>query len=163
MLQFFCCCLIPGVITYCFRLEMGRTSELSPTKRARIISMKTLGVKDRAISAELKIAPSTVSKTWKRHLELGHFEARKRSGRPKKTTERLDKLIVRSSLKQRRKTVPDLRAELQTNSNVVVSNSTVRRRLTKAGLTGRIARKKPLEPPKNWSIPCLVDVKLLSK
>ena len=86
---------------------------------------------------------STVSYTIKRHLETGGISDRKRSGRPKATTQSEDFLRV-DSLRDRRLTGQQLQAQLNTGRSKEVSVSTVKRRLRAAGLTGRVAVRKPL-------------------
>ena len=90
----------------------------------------------------------TVYKIVNRAEETGSHLDRHGSGRPKVSTTRDDRLIVRQSLQERRLTVPDLRKSLAV-SGVNVSNSTVRRRLHEVGLQGRRATKKPLLTPKH--------------
>ena len=61
---------------------------------------------------------------------------RKRSGRPRCTTEQEDKYIRVSSLRYRRLTSPQLAASLNSTRKTPVSTSTVKRRLWDAGLLG---------------------------
>ena len=56
---------------------------------------------------------------------------------------RNDRLLFRISLRKRKLTVPALRLVWQ-EAGVNASNSTVRRRLSAAGLNGHVAVKKPL-------------------
>ena len=87
---------------------------------------------------------STVSYTIKRHLETGGNSDRKRSGRPKATTQSEDKFLRVNSWRDRRLTGQQLQAQLNTARSKEVSVSTVKRRLRAAGLTGRVAVRKPL-------------------
>ena len=87
---------------------------------------------------------STVSYTIKRHLETGGNSDRKRSGRPKATTQSEDKFLRVNSLCDRRLTGQHLQAQLNIGRSKEVSVSTVKRRLRAAGLTGRVAVRKPL-------------------
>ena len=66
---------------------------------------------------------------------------RKRSGRPRCTTEQEDKYIRVSSLKNRCLTSPQLAASW--NSTRKTPFSTVKRRLRDAGILGRVAKKNP--------------------
>jgi hypothetical protein len=63
---------------------------------------------------------------------------KKRSGRPRCTTEQEDKYIRVSSLRNRRLTSPQLGASLNSAHKTPVSMSTVKRRLWDAGLLGRV-------------------------
>ena len=87
---------------------------------------------------------STVSYTTKMHLETGGNSDRKRSGRPKATTQSEDKFLRVNSLRDRRLTGEQLQAQLNTGRSKEVSVSTVKRRLRAAGLTGRVAVRKLL-------------------
>ena len=67
-----------------------------------------------------------------------------RSGRPRKSTKREDRTLVRKSLADRHLTNPPLKAEWELSTGVDVSTRTVRRRLCENGLKGCRAREKPL-------------------
>uniref|UniRef100_A0A4W5NPY7 Transposase Tc1-like domain-containing protein n=1 Tax=Hucho hucho TaxID=62062 RepID=A0A4W5NPY7_9TELE len=69
---------------------------------------------------------------------------RKRSGRPKATTESEDHFLRVNSLRDRRLTGQQLQAQLNTGRSQQISVSTVKRRLRAAGLTGRVAVRKSL-------------------
>ena len=73
----------------------------------------------------------------------------KGSGRPKVTLKSEDKLIRIASLRNRRLTAPELRAELNTMRSSDVSTSTVQRWLRDAGLKEIIAARKPFSRPIN--------------
>ena len=88
---------------------------------------------------------STVSYTITRHLETGGNSDRKRSGRPKATTQSEDKFLRVNNLRDRRITGQQLQAQLNTGRSKEVSVSTVKRSLRDAGLTGRVAGRKPLQ------------------
>ncbi|MBN3288591.1 TCB1 transposase, partial [Polyodon spathula] len=87
---------------------------------------------------------TAVAKIIKRFEETGTHEDRTRSGRPRLTSESENKLIRVKSLQNRRLTVPEIQAQLKATRRTDVSTSTAQRRLREAGLTGRIAAKKPL-------------------
>jgi len=86
---------------------------------------------------------STVYDTLKRYDETSTHEARPKSGRPRLSTEREDRVLVRNSLNNRKLSIPQLRQAWQT-SGIAASKSTVRRRLQSVGLGGHVAAKKPL-------------------
>ena len=87
---------------------------------------------------------SAVSYTIKRHLETGGNSDRKRSGRPKATTQSEDKFLRVNSLRDRWLTRQQLQAQLNIGQSKEVSVSTVKRRLWAAGFSGRVAIRKPL-------------------
>lgn len=72
-----------------------------------------------------------------------------RSGRPRKTTKRMDKMIKRKSISDVKKTAIDISRELREENLADVSRSTVSRRLKEVGLIGRAGVKKPLISAKN--------------
>jgi len=63
-------------------------------------------------------------------------------GRNKCTSDKTDRRIVRLALKNRKSTANEINSILQ-DSNVKISDRTVRRRLVSAGLKARIPRKRP--------------------
>ncbi|MBN3281274.1 BIG1 protein, partial [Polyodon spathula] len=65
-------------------------------------------------------------------------------GRPRVNSESDNRLIRVTSLRNRRLTAPEIKAQLNASRSTDVSTSTVQRRLREAGLTGRIAAKKLL-------------------
>ena len=85
---------------------------------------------------------STVS--FKKKSETGANFDRKRSGRPKATTESEDKFLRVNSLRDRQLTGHQLQAQLNSGRSKQVSVSTVKRRLGAAGLTGPVAARKAL-------------------
>ena len=71
-----------------------------------------------------------------------------RSGRPTKISPRTNRKIIKEVTKNPRVTSKDLQATLAL-ANVSVHDSTIRKRLNKNGVHGRIARRKPLLSKKN--------------
>ena len=65
------------------------------------------------------------------------------TGRKWITTQRQDRIIARTSLADRRKTAPQIRADLEEHQSMKVSVTTVQRRLLEVGLKAYTARKKP--------------------
>lgn len=123
---------------------MPKTKELSVETRALIIAEHNLGVSNRQIAKKLKLNTSTVSYNIKKYSDSGSFLNKVRSGRPRATTSAQDIAIVVTSKRNRRKTAPEIAAELNATLPKPISVSTVKRRLQKAGLHGRIALRKPL-------------------
>ena len=71
----------------------------------------------------------------------GSYKDAQRPGRPRMSTHREDRLLVRQSLQNRRETVPHLGIG-RIQNGVQASNSTVRRRFKKADLVAHVALKK---------------------
>jgi transposase len=95
------------------------------------------------IGKKLKISYNAVYYSLHRTAPTVSNQNRKRSGRPRCTTEQEDKYNRMSSLRNRRLTSPQMAASLNTTRKTQVSTSTVKRRLRDAGLLGRVAKKKP--------------------
>ena len=123
---------------------MARKRQLTKEDRQTIITLKSVGLSLRENCKEAKASVSTVSYTIKRHLETGGNSDRKRSGRPKATTQTEDKFLRVNNLCDRRLTGQQLQAQLNTGRSKEVLVSTVKRRLRAEGLTGRVAVRKQL-------------------
>ena len=91
-----------------------------------MITLKSVGLSLREIANKAKVSVSTVSSTIKRHLETGGSSDRKRSGRPKATTQSEDKLLRDNSFRDRWLTGQQLQAQLNTGRSKEVSVSTVK-------------------------------------
>ena len=138
---------------------------LSHDDRMKIVILREEGYSMEAIGSRMKCSHSAVSKTLKRVRESGSVNDRPRSGRPRLSSARENRELVRISLRDRRLTSTQLKREWSETSQVSGSSRTVRRRLDDAGLYGRVARKKPLltdrhklirlnwaKEHKNWSV-----------
>lgn len=123
---------------------MARFAQISLEKRSQIVILHKTGHSQRSIAKLVNVSRFGVSTTLKRHKETGSYADRKRSGRPKKTTPATDRLIQLMSKRERFKTLPNIRAEINESLPVTISDSTVKRRLHNVGLFGRVAVKKPL-------------------
>ena len=121
---------------------MARNKELSSETRQSILVLRNEGYSMREIAKKLKISYNAVYYSLHRTAQTGSNQNRKRSGRPRCTTEQEDKYIRVSSLRNRRLTSPQLAASLNSTRKTPVSTSTVKRRLRDAGLLGRVAKKK---------------------
>ena len=80
---------------------------------------------------------------WKLYQQTGQFSDRPRSGRPRKTDERLNRRIKRTSENDRKKTATDISKEIAVSDGIQLSRYTISRRLRQFGLYGRISKKKP--------------------
>ena len=63
-------------------------------------------------------------------------------GRRRKTSTHIDRILQRKVKATRRKSAASIKAELESELKVIISESTVRRRLHEVGLYERVARKK---------------------
>ena len=123
---------------------MAKRGQRNLEKRIEIWTLHNLGFSNREIGRRLSISESCVRKTIKRKVETGSFCVRKRVGRPRSTTKKEDKYIVINSLRNRRRTAPDLADDFNEHHTTKISTMTVKRRLLEVGLRGRVAVKKPL-------------------
>ncbi|CAK9824990.1 Transposable element Tc1 transposase [Anthophora retusa] len=123
---------------------MSGKKELSIETRALIVSHHSIGKSNREIAKLLKLNRRTVDYNVKKYEDTGSLSNKKRSGRPKITTPAEDRAITIISKRNRRKTAPEITAEINASRPEPVSLTTVKRRLRKAGLHGRIAMRKPL-------------------
>lgn len=94
------------------------------------------GVSCRSIAFQLKVSPSTISRTWKKFKTTGSVENKFRSGRPTKLKERDRNRIKRLILSNEVSTATDLQRKFFQN----ISASSVRRVLHNEGLNGRVKR-----------------------
>ena len=118
--------------------KMARNKYISPETRQSILVLRNEGYSMREIAKKLKISYKAVSYSLHRKAQTGSNQNRKRSGRPRCTTEQEDKYIRVSSLRNRRLTSPQLAASLNSTRKTPVSTSTVKRRLRDAGLLSRV-------------------------
>ncbi|GFW80592.1 transposable element Tcb1 transposase [Trichonephila clavipes] len=123
---------------------MAKFSYLFENKRYKIIHLKEEGYSMRQIAAKVPCGLSTVVRTLKRFSETNFIADRGRSGRPRKTSLREDRLLHRISLSNRKLNSPKILKQWTLASNVNVCPRTVRGRLLEIGLRSCKARPKPL-------------------
>ena len=81
--------------------------------RTRAMVLVEMWVSCREVSRQLKVKVKTVYGIKKRLGETGSVADRPRSGRPKKTSVRQDRALVRYSLSDRHLTSPELRQRME--------------------------------------------------
>jgi transposase len=129
---------------------MAKKKEISSGKRHEIIFLHQEGHSNRKISEKVNLPPSTVGYIVRKYRNEGLVEGnRDRPGRPKKTSERIDRIIVRKVKANRKETAGKIAAAMEEEFNVKVCPQTVRNRIRETGLKGRIARKKTFISLKN--------------
>lgn len=116
---------------------------LSESVRGKIVLLHSQGMSQVNISKLLKCSRCAVQKTLKRLTVTRSTIPRPRVGRKRITTAVEDRILTRTSLKNRRMSSSKLAGELSAGDGTQISSRTVRRRLNEAGLMGRKARKKP--------------------
>ncbi len=122
---------------------MVKTREIDLATKGAIKALADEGYSSRKVGEKLKVSYSTVNYTLRRFNRTKSHRNLPRSGRPRKTTPRIDRKIVsliENSDEPNAKNVADKLAEL----NIAhISPKTVQRRLHKAGLYARAPLKKP--------------------
>ena len=123
--------------------RMGRSQELSEFQRGTVIGCHLCNKSSREISSLLNIPQSTVSSIITKWKRLGKTATQPRSGRPRKVTERGQRMLKRIVQRGRRLSAQSIATELQTSCDLQISPSTVRRELHGMGFHGRAAAAKP--------------------
>ena len=120
------------------------SKKLTHDEHIKIVVLHEEGYSTVQIAKRIKHNQSSVSRTLSRLKKTGSVDDRKHTGRPRITTPREDRSLLRICLNDRRLTFPQLKREWMESCGVQCSSRTIRRRLVKEGLHGRVARKKPL-------------------
>lgn len=84
-----------------------------------------------------------VQSVLKKYKETGKVEDRRRSGRPRKLSAADEKHIKLISLRNRKMSSSAISSQLAKTSGTKIHPSTVRRSMTRSGLHGRVAVKRP--------------------
>jgi len=122
---------------------MGRKKELTEDIKNRIIMLSENGHSSAAIAGQLHLHDRTVRKIIQKFRENGSVKVKPRSGRPRKTNSRYDRQLKFLSLSDRFQSASKLAKQMEDATGVVLSASTVQRRLNQCGLKGCVAKKKP--------------------
>jgi len=128
---------------------MGKKKSLCIELRQIILQGKQNGASNRELGRQFGCSEKAVRDPLKRVSETGTVQDRPRSGRTPKVSVRQQRTLVRSCVKDRRKTAQDHKLELSRFGGPDISLTTVRRILRRYGLRGCIARKKPFISAKN--------------
>ena len=127
---------------------MARAKELTSEKRAQIQILRQHGMKVKDIATSVGVTHSCVVKTLQRISETDGYLSRRRSGRPRCTSTRDDRLIRRFVVANPFSTASEVSAEIFPNQSP--SLCTIRRRLSnEMGLKSYKAARKPKLTPKN--------------
>ena len=132
------------VLAFNYTLIMTGARKLSTEERLEVVVKIRNGMTWREVADSMKISESTILRILRKHRETGSVLDKPRSGRPRKTTARDDRVIVRMSLADRRLTATDICARLYRLHRIRLAVRTVRARLLQAGLKSCVAARKPL-------------------
>ena len=97
------------------------------------------GDSEREIACKVLIPRSSVNYMITKYKCIGNMIGRSRK---RKTTIHIDRIIQRQIKTDRRKSSTSVKSELETELNITISETTIRRRAHEIGLYGRVARKK---------------------
>lgn len=135
--------------------------EYSQDLRDRVVSKwKIDKLVYKTISRHLAIhccSVRSIVKFYKRH---GHSSIPPRTGRPRKTNDRIDRRIVREIKRNRFISAEAIAAQVHKDVEESVSSALVRERIRDAGLHGRSAQKNTIPKPKAPPSSCCVRQKV---
>ncbi|CAI9608649.1 unnamed protein product, partial [Staurois parvus] len=123
--------------------RMGRSQELSDSKRGPVIGGHLGNKSIRDISWLLNIPRSTVSGIITKWKQLGTTATQPPSGRPRHMTGRGQRMLKRTVRRSRQLSAESIAKDLQTWCGLQMSPTTVRRELHGMGFHGRAAASKP--------------------
>ena len=125
-------------------MKMAKRLDWSPKKRTIAVTLRNEGYSYRQIADKIGhgVTASGIRKLCVRFEESGSINTKHGRGRKKATTSKTDRRISRLALQNRRATSHAIN-KILSDTGVVMSDRTVRRRLVAAGLRARIPRKKP--------------------
>ncbi len=127
---------------------MLRSKEIQEQMRKKVIEIYQSGKGYKAISKALGLQRTTVRAIIHKWWKHGTMVNLPRSGRPTKITPRAQRRLIQEVTKDPTTTSKELQASLA-SVKVSVHDSTIRKRLGKNGLHGRVPRPKPLLSKKN--------------
>ena len=103
----------------------------------------------RAIADIVSCSKSVVGRIMKEYKKSGCVSSAKTRGRHRKTSERQNRVIQRTGLKDRFVSAGSISRDMKAENNMDVSRFTISRRLNERGLYARRPQKKPLMSAKN--------------
>jgi transposase len=114
---------------------------LSPEQRVRICTLIEEGHSFRSVARMEEIHHTTVSRIFHSYSETGSYQCKSRSGRPRLFCSRGERHIVRLLASNSCQTAVEIQSSLKISHGIHVSADTIRRVLTRNGLTAHIKRK----------------------
>lgn len=128
---------------------MSRAKRLTDEERAAVLWGREAGRTQAELSDQFGVSQGAISQLLSSMKNRGTVKRAKAHGNPRKTTKKLDQMIVRISRDNPQMTAVDITRDLHEFHGSDVSVWTVRRRLCDAGLHGRRPVTKPLISKKN--------------
>ncbi len=127
---------------------MLRSKEIQEQMRNRIVDMYQSRKGYKAISKALGLQRTTIRAIIHKWRKFGTVVNLPRSGRPTKITPRAQRRLIQEVIKEPRTTSKELQASLD-SIKISVHDSTIRKRLGKNDIHGRVPRQKTLLTKKN--------------
>ena len=128
---------------------MAKRQKLDYSVRQAIVKLHKEKHTIREISEKVKRSKNVVGRVVKSYNYTGKTVSAFKTGRPRKTSAREDRIMHRMSLKDCFKSCTEIKRVMNSTSCVNVSRQTVSRRRQEIGLFNRTPRKKPLVSSKN--------------
>ncbi|CAI9620759.1 unnamed protein product, partial [Staurois parvus] len=123
--------------------RMGRSQELSDSKRGTVIGCHLCNKSIRDISWLLNIPRSTVSGNITMWKQLGTTATQPPSSRPRKMTEQGQHMLKHTVRRSHQLSAESITKDLQTSCGLQISPTTMCRELHGMGFHGRAAASKP--------------------
>ena len=117
-------------------------ANLTVTQRSAIVALHTEGVSLSCLASKYNVARSTILRICSKERTTGSTRDLQRSGRPRSTTERQNRLIHRLQVQSPTTSSSLLTSQFTEQTQIRLHPSTVRRRLVEMGLVSYIAPKK---------------------
>ena len=121
--------------------------KLSNFDRARAVAWFQDGVTKREVDRRLQVSISVIVRLIQRYTATGRVQERRRSGRPKKTNPREDRLIERQALQTRTASSSIIRKHVRVAANINISQQAIRNRLHGFNLRSRRPAVRPRLTP----------------
>jgi transposase len=122
-----------------------KSKQLTDFQKGKALTLWEQGVSNRKIGKSLKTSETTIRNLIKKWKNTRSYQRKKGSGRPRKTTARQDREIVRTAIRNRRSTSTWIKNSLK----LKVTTKTIRNRLKQANIKSYVAVKKPYVTPAN--------------
>lgn len=128
---------------------MPPRTEYSLAIKEAVINALKKGMSQSAVANNFGISQQLISVWYRWYMKTGNLNNKSRSGRPRKTSAREDRIIKKQSVADPQKSARQIRDDLEVNHGVKLHVSTVKRRLVANDLHGRRPSRKPLISSKN--------------
>ena len=120
-----------------------KKKEYSVDLRQTVIKHYLNGHSEHEIAQKMIIPQTSVHYIIDKHKKTKCVQNISGRGRKRNTTVYLDRAIQRKIKADRRKSASSVKAVIESEFGIIISEKTVRRRLHEAGFKGRVARKEP--------------------